>query len=156
MYHNNHYSEIMYVIKYGVSIIYASQKFVTSIVMKIPPTTPLGCPLVCYLHKSHNILHIVIFHSYHQKMISLPSILKHWKGYYNMMWCAQNQNMDQPMQIFGWKMPYLWQKLHQTDPCIHLGPTNRKPNIGISLSNLLTTLSPIPTNIIHYKIFKTL
>ena len=73
-----------------------------------------------------------------------------------MMWCTHNKNMYQTIQSFEWELTSLWQKLHQTDPCIQLVPNNMKPNIATYILNLLNPPSPIPTNLIHYLILKPL
>ena len=69
---------------------------------------------------------------------------------------THNPNMDQAMIVLGWELPSLWQQLHQTDLCIHLRPTKRKPNIDMPLFNLPPPRYPFPTNTIHYLILKPL
>ena len=78
------------------------------------------------------------------------------KGQYHRMWCTHNQNMDQPMQTCGCKLPYLWKQVHRNEPCIQLGPNKSNPNLDIYLLNLLNPPPYLPTNIIHDVILKPL
>ena len=65
------------------------------------------------------------------------------------MWCAHNPNMDQPKQVFWMETAVTMEKLHQTDPFIHLVTTKRNPNLAIAIINL-PPLSPQISFIIPY------
>ena len=72
------------------------------------------------------------------------------------MWHTHNPNMHQRMQSCWRKLQYIWQQVHYTIPCIHLGPYKNKPKLEIYLIYLPHTSSPLPTNIIHDLILKSL
>ena len=66
------------------------------------------------------------------------------------MWCTHNQNMNQPMKIYGRKLTYLGKQVLWTDPFLQLVPTKSKPNVDITILNELNLFSPI-SFIISYK-----
>ena len=60
------------------------------------------------------------------------------------------------MQICRWKLQYMWQKVHHTNPCVNLGPHKSKPKLELYALNLPPTLPPLATNLAHCIISKPL
>ena len=79
-------------------------------------------------------------------MIELPSILEHLKEEYHIMCHTRNKNMNQPMQVHGKQLIYIWIfefycTIHTPD---HLVPTKSNPHTDLSLLNIHILSPPIP------------